>query len=359
MNQAGTNYLFYVQETLCCHVRAVSKWKGLLESPLLDPNLGPPCIDPVDSEEFSDVFHLSQYEQSTSQLANISTSKGRSPAHMFLVLGKLRHCFVKAFLSKGRWHLRCQSSNGRHLGSLCVCGQRVFKMIQSKPHLKEKFLDMQEASVYICSRSPATKVDDFSSYYTWSYDAYPNVLQPPEKRVKIEQFQDDQGINHPCVKPPKPPGDEWVMELHAVCCLVGEWQVDEDVWLMQWRNELTEEIVRVGPSSAVFLATGSKAKKHYAYDALVMCRTMWNILSNQSSIQRQHNEMKVYHHGDPGRKLPQFHQFAKHFHHFILAQVTCILDLTAYTHTNVHTCIHTYIHTYTHTHIHTYIHTDM
>ena len=101
--------------------------------------------------------------------------------------------------------------------------------------------------------------------------------------------------------------------------------MEHGVLMMEWYNSTTSEIVSVGPSAGIFLASFSNCKKVYAYDARIFYDAKKEIIRGRSSIQLQYDNLKeVYEararsHEEPFQ-IPPFVQFYKHYHAFIQSQ---------------------------------------
>ena len=350
--------LFVSQETLCCHVRAAAACKENSESPQPRTDIGPIDIVPVDSHTYKNVFYLSPYASPESQLSHTSTSPGRAPIHMFLVMG-MRPCFVKIFTNKktGASYIRCHSSKGKHVGKQSTCCQKIFKMLTEVTDIGNLFQNLQDPSAYSSSRGAGIEKSVFEIEDLWPYDEPNHIMIGTWKngRFQNDEFPEECGVQHLHIKP-KCPGPGWILRRdrgpRRTCTLIGPQRALKGVWIMEWYNPQTQETVRVGPSCGIFIATGPKCnKRDFAYDAHILYTAIHNIIEKQSSIQMEYEDLQRIHKAralndklSPS-PLPTLAQFSTHLHRFIQSQV--MLDTCPCKQVQQYAC-HSYMHTYMH-----------
>ena len=75
------------------------------------------------------------------------------------------------------------------------------------------------------------------------------------------------------------------------CTLILKERVEEHVLVMMWANQENGQTITVGPSCGIFLATSPKSKKCYAYDALIMYETLFNLLTRHSTLEVEYKTL--------------------------------------------------------------------
>jgi len=185
------------------------------------------------------------------------------------------------------------------------------------------------------SRAPPRRPVNFVPVHEWEFNAPANIQlrHLHTDRVPLGRFlgpapQLPQLVD-PYVIAQRPNGERWEARrslIYKSCTLITPTLSVENVAVWEWYNPETQETVTAGPSCGVFIATDSRAKKHYAYDAWILYTGKRNIIDKGSSISREWQDLiETYKLQSEELKLPvpapSLPQFAAHYHRFIQSQV--------------------------------------
>lgn len=292
---------------------------------------GPVCIQPVQGCNSPDVYYVSGYESTESKLSFVSHSPGRGSAHVFFV-NDAHKCFVKAFSAKGCWFLMCHSSKGAHTGSTCACCKTVYKVITNSAYLSQKFPNLQDPSKPATSRKPVHDQIIVPDVHHWPAEMSPLIDVGHWYRGRhLQKPVIDASNSEACISPHCPEGFERVPR--GKCTLIGL-HFAEEVMLYDCVNEITGEILTVGPEQGIFIATPPGGTTIYAYDAKWMYAVTMALFDCGSSLQTQYELLEVQHkrglraleggfeYSHTPSHLPTYSQFSNHWHRFVYSSVS-------------------------------------